>query len=55
MVGQPQNDNAILYLVLNFVGLGLVPSMIEQGDLNNIWYRAEQNMAATGSYYVAVQ
>jgi hypothetical protein len=38
-------------MVLNFIGLGLVPSMIEQGDLNNIWNRAQQNMASHGSYY----
>jgi hypothetical protein len=53
-VGMPATDNRILFLVLNFVGLGLVPSMIEQGDLNNIWNRAQQNYAATGSYYAVI-
>jgi hypothetical protein len=50
-VGLTANDNSVLFLVLNFLGLGLIPSMIEQGDLNNIWNRAEQNMASFGSYY----
>jgi hypothetical protein len=30
-------DNSVLYLVLNIVGLGVLPSMIQQGHLNEIW------------------
>jgi hypothetical protein len=47
-VGLPPTDNSTLYLVLNFIGLGLIPSMIEQGHLNDIWYRATQNSFQAG-------
>ncbi|HEY3329231.1 MAG TPA: DUF4234 domain-containing protein [Capsulimonadaceae bacterium] len=30
-------DNSILYLILNIVGLGFLPHMIQQGHLNEIW------------------
>jgi hypothetical protein len=50
-VGLMPTDNRILFLVLNLIGLGMVPSMIEQGHLNDIWNRAQQNYARTGSYY----
>ncbi len=30
-------DNAILYLVLNFLGVGFLPHLIQQGQLNEIW------------------
>lgn len=49
-VGLPQSDNSILYVILNLLGLGLIPSMIEQKDLNDIWHRAQQNMTNYGSY-----
>ena len=53
-VGIMPVDNSILYLVLNFIAVTkLVPSMIIQGHLNDIWFRAEQNYARTGSYYAS--
>jgi len=36
-VALPVTDNAILYLVLNFLGLGFLPMLIQQGHLNEIW------------------
>jgi hypothetical protein len=31
MVGLPPADNAVLYIVLNLLGLGFINAMIEQG------------------------
>jgi hypothetical protein len=39
-VGLPVTDNSTLYLILNFVGLGIVNSLIEQGHLNEVWNAA---------------
>jgi hypothetical protein len=45
-------DNSILYLILNFVGLGIINSMIEQGHLNDIWSNTERKNPPTyGSPY----
>ncbi len=44
-VGLPVTDNAILYLVLNLFGLGVVNAVIEQSHLNDVWSRATQNSA----------
>ncbi len=49
-VGIRPTDNSILYLVLNCIGLGLIPSMIEQGHLNEIWNRAYQINAEQSQY-----
>ena len=45
MVGLPPTDNAILYLILNLCGIGFINAMIEQGHLNEVWYRAGQGVA----------
>ena len=50
-VGLPPSDNSILYLLLNLVVLGLVPSMVMQWNLNDVWQAAQRNLAAHGSYY----
>lgn len=41
-VGLPSNDNAILYLVLNLLGVGFVNALIQQGHLNSIWDAASR-------------
>lgn len=45
MVGLPPADNAVLYIVLNLIGLGFINAMIEQGHLNDVWLRAGQGNA----------
>ena len=50
-VGLPQSDNSILYLLLNLFVLGLLPSMIMQWNLNDVWQAAQRNLASHGSYY----
>ena len=51
-VGLPHLDNSILYLLLNLFVLGLLPSMVMQWNLNDIWQAAQRNLAAHGNYYV---
>lgn len=41
-VGIASTDNAILYLVLNFLGVGFINAMIQQGHLNDIWAATER-------------
>lgn len=41
-VGIQATDNSILYLVLNFLGIGMVNALIEQGHLNDIWTAAQR-------------
>ena len=50
-VGLPPTDNSLLYLALNLVALGLIPSMVMQWGLNDIWQAAHRNLASHGSYY----
>ncbi|MBC8141651.1 MAG: DUF4234 domain-containing protein [Armatimonadetes bacterium] len=45
-VGMPPTDNAVLYLVLNLIGLGFINAMIEQGHLNDVWLRMGQRNGA---------
>lgn len=40
MVGLTPTDNAVLYLVLNLVGLGILNPLMQQGHLNDVWLRA---------------
>ena len=40
MAGLPSRDNAILYLVLNLLGVGIINALIEQSHLNEIWDRS---------------
>jgi hypothetical protein len=40
--GLPVTDNAILFLVLNFIGLGVVPALISQGHMNEIFPRLDE-------------
>lgn len=37
IAGLPVTDNSLLYLVLNLLGLGFLPHVMEQGHLNEIW------------------
>ncbi|GAB4468858.1 MAG: hypothetical protein OHK0029_41360 [Armatimonadaceae bacterium] len=50
MVGLREVDNGVLYLVLNFLGLGIVPSMIQQQHLNEIWDAARSSGYAMGDF-----
>ena len=45
MAGVRVTDNAVLYLVLNLLGFGIVNSLMEQGHLNEVW------SAESGSHY----
>lgn len=38
--GLPVADNAILYIILNLLGVGFINSLIEQAHLNDIWSRS---------------
>jgi len=40
--GMTPADNSVLYLVLNFVGFGFIPMLIQQSHLNDIWRTAGQ-------------
>ncbi|MDR3710892.1 MAG: DUF4234 domain-containing protein [Capsulimonadaceae bacterium] len=33
-------DNSLLYLILNLVGLGFLPHLMQQGHLNEIWAKS---------------
>ena len=41
MVGLPATDNAILYLVLDLLGVGIINALLEQDTLNRIWKAAQ--------------
>lgn len=47
-VGLVPTDNSVLYLILNFVGFGVVNSLIEQGHLNEIWSAAARGQGSYG-------
>jgi hypothetical protein len=51
MVGLRPVDNGILYLVLNFIGLGIIPAMIQQEHLNQIWTAAQTGGMRSGGGY----
>jgi hypothetical protein len=40
-VGLPVTDNAVLYLVLDLVGVGFVNIVLEQDTLNRVWKAAQ--------------
>lgn len=44
MTGLRITDNAILYLVLNLVGIGFVNALIQQGHLNEVWQATERRI-----------
>lgn len=40
-VGLPPADNAVLYLILDIVGFGVVNAVLEQDSLNRVWKAAK--------------
>ncbi len=40
IVGMNPDDQSVLCLILNFLGLGVVASLIEQTHLNEVWRRS---------------
>ena len=49
-VGMTPTDNSVLYLVLDLLGVGVVNGLMEQGALNDVWYRAAQAMPNAQRY-----
>ena len=42
MVGLPVTDNAILYLILNILGVGIINVVMQQETLNRVWSQVDR-------------
>ena len=56
-VGIPPQDNSVLYLIINILGvgpiygLGLIVQPIQQAHLNQVWERARVRSSSAGGAY----
>src|SRR5579863_1746322 len=49
IVGLPVTDNAVLYLILDLVGVGIINAILEQDTLNRIWQAAAYGRIPAGA------
>jgi hypothetical protein len=48
LVGLPITDNAVLYLVLDLFGVGIINAILEQDTLNRVWRAATYGVVPAG-------